>query len=144
MVPFPLLVLVRRMAGPSLYFVNVVHNATRNADGEDSQVPPRLVPDAAGNVNHHALVQLDLLVVEDHPAPAIDDVVELVGVRVIVKLRVLDLNVVDLGGGPVLLLDKTADLAASLGPGLDHGRVAAQEPGGSSHDDLLPDGEPGM
>src|SRR5262249_6051592 len=143
MVPFPLLVLVRRMAGPSLYFVNVVHNAPRNADGEDSQVPRRLVPDAAGDVNNQSLVQFDLLVVADHPAPAVDDVVDLVGVLVIVKFRVVDLDMVDLGGGPVLFLDKTADLAAGLSPGLDLGGVTAQEPGGSSHDDLLPDRQPG-
>src|SRR5262245_32622203 len=40
---------------------------------------------------------------------------------------VLGLDVVDIGGGAVLLLDQAADLAAGLRPGLHLGRVATQE-----------------
>jgi hypothetical protein len=89
------------------------------------------VPDATRHIDHDARVQLDLIIVEDHRAPAVDDVVKLVGLLVVMELGVIDLDVVDLAGGPIFLLDERADLAAGLGPRLDLGRVATEELGGS-------------
>ena len=54
-----------------------------------------------------------------------------------VSFGAMDLDVVDLGGGPVVLLDQGADLAAGLGPGLDLGGVSTQEPGGGAHGSSL-------
>src|SRR5262249_18282044 len=118
---------------PLLQLVDVAQDATGHANGQDGQVAPGLVLDAAGHVDDDAGVQLDLLVVQEHRPPAGDDVVELVGALVVVQLGVLDLDVVDLAGGVVLLLDEAADLAAGLRPGPDLRRVAPQEPGSRAH-----------
>src|SRR5262249_57366458 len=106
--------------------VDVVTHDGGNTDDEHGQVCDRLVPHAERDVDAHARVQLDLLVVEDHGAVTGNDVVDLVGVRVVVELGVVDLDVVDLGTGAVGLLDQAADLPAGLGPGLDLRRVASQ------------------
>src|SRR5262249_20210375 len=115
------------------HLMDVVQDAPGDADGQDGQLAHGLVPDAPGDIDHHALVQVDLLIVEDHPALPVDDVVELVGALVVVQLGVVDLDVVDLGGSLILLFDDRADLAAGLGPGLDLGGVTAQEPGYGAH-----------
>jgi hypothetical protein len=84
------------------------------------------VPHASGDVDDSPLAQLDLLAVEHHRAGAGDDVIEFVGALVVVQPGVVDLDVMDLGGGAVLVLDQAADLAAGLRPGLDFGRVGAK------------------
>src|SRR5207248_47325 len=112
-------------------------DAAGDADGEHDEVALGLVLDAAWDVDDDALVQFDLLVVEGHGALAGDDVVDLVGVLVVVQFGVVDLDVVDLGGRPVLLLDQTADLPARFRPGHHLGRVATQEAGGGRHGNSL-------
>src|SRR5262249_24044068 len=57
----------------------------------------------------------------------------LVRLLVVVQPGVLDLDVVDLGGRAVLLLDQAADLAAGLRPGRDVRRVAPQETNFRAH-----------
>ena len=66
-------------------------------------------------------------------ALTVDDVIEFVGPLVVVELGVVDLDVVDLGGGPVFFLDQRPDLPAGLFPGGDLGRVTAQELRGDVH-----------
>ena len=82
-----------RDRGPILSFplMHVVQDAARYADGEDRQVAFRPVLDASGDVDD-PLVQLDLLVVEDH--------------------GVLNLDMVDFTRGPVLLFIEAPDLPA--------------------------------
>src|SRR5262245_7657937 len=113
--------------------MDVIQHAARNADGQDGEVAASFVLDAARDVHDHALVQLDLLIVDGHGPLAVDDVVELVGALVIVKLGVVDLYVMHFGGGAVLLLDEAANLAAGFGPGGDVGGVAAEETGYGGH-----------
>ena len=96
-------------------------------------LPMALCARSSGDVDHDAAVQLDDFVVEDHRTLAIDDVIEFVGPLVVVELGVVDLDVVDLGGGPVFFLDEWADLPAGLFPGGDLGGVTAQELGGDVH-----------
>jgi hypothetical protein len=74
------------------------------------------VPNTSRDVNNHAAMELDGLIVEHHSSLAIDDVVKLVSALMIVELRVLDLDVVDLARGAVSFLDEAADLAACLRP----------------------------
>src|SRR5262249_6479037 len=90
-------------------------------DGQDRQLADGLVSDAAGHVDDDTPMQLDFFVVEGHRALAVDDVVDFVGLLVVVQLGVVDLDVVDLGGGTVGGLDQRTDLAAGLGPGLHVG-----------------------
>src|ERR1700730_2236584 len=74
---------IPRWRGRGLFdFVDIIQNAARHADGENRQVSLRLVLDAARHVDHDSLVQLDFLVVEDHGALAVDDVIEFVGALV--------------------------------------------------------------
>src|SRR4051812_13472085 len=89
----------------SFQLVNVVQDAPWDANGQHGQIADGLVLDAPGYVDDHALVQFDLLAIEDHRTVAPDDVVNLVGLLVVVQPGVPDLDVVDLGGGPVRLLD---------------------------------------
>jgi hypothetical protein len=91
------------------------------------------VLDAPRDVDDDALVQFDLLIVQDHRPLAGDDVIELVGARVVVQLGVLDLDAVDFASRPVLLLDEAADLAAGFCPRPHVGRVASQEAAGDAH-----------
>src|SRR4051812_15934449 len=66
--------------GPrSFHLVDVPHDAAGDADRQHGQLTDRLVLDAAGHVDHDPLVDLDLLVVEDHRPFAVDDVIELIG-----------------------------------------------------------------
>src|SRR6185436_12465921 len=75
-------------------------------------------------------MKLDLVVVQDHRPAAGDDVIELVGLGVIVELGVVYLDMMDFGGGLILLFHKATDVAARLPPGLDVGRIAAEIFGG--------------
>src|SRR5262249_36913750 len=122
-----------RPAAGSFQLVHVVQHAPGDADGQDREPADRLVPDAPGDVNDDARVQLDLLVVEDHRAAAVAAVIDLIGLLVVVELGVVDLDVVDLGRGAVSLLDEGSDLAAGLGPGRNVRGVAAEEPSGRAH-----------
>ena len=56
-----------------------------------------------------------------------ENVVELVGTLVVVQLGVLNVDVMDLGGCSVLLLDQAADLAARFHPGLDFRHVSCTD-----------------
>ena len=49
----------------SLQFMDVVQDAPRDADGQDRQPTDGLVRHPPGHVHDHALVQLDLLVVQE-------------------------------------------------------------------------------
>src|SRR5262245_41667875 len=71
-----------------------MEHAAGNANGEHSQLADGLVPDAAWHIDDHALMDLDGLVVEDHRPFAVDDVIDLVGLGVVVQLGVIDLDVV--------------------------------------------------
>jgi hypothetical protein len=74
-------------------------------------------------------VKLDLLVVEDHSATAINDVIKLIRPLVVVKFGVGDFNLANLAGSGVLLVDQKADLAAGFCPRLNFRRVSPEEMG---------------
>jgi hypothetical protein len=57
---------------------------------------------------------------------------------VVVELGIVDFDVVDLGGSLVFFFNERSDLAASLFPRGDLGRVAAQVFGGDFHGELSP------
>jgi len=86
----------------------------------------RLVPDAARHVYDDTSVQFDHLIVEDHRALAVDDVVDFVRALVIVELGIGDFQVVDFRGCAVLLLDEWADLSARFSPRLDRCWITAK------------------
>ena len=74
----------------------------------DGQLADGFVPGSPGHVDDDSAVQLDRFVVEHHSAAAVDDVIEFVGPLMIVELGVVDLDVVNLGGGSVVLFDQRA------------------------------------
>ena len=113
----------------SLHFVNVVHDATRNADNKYGQIANRFVLDASRDVNDHTLVKFDFRAVERHRSLAIDDVIKLVGLGVVVQFGVMDFDDMHLPRRAVLLIDQTTNLAAGLRSRPDLGRVATQEAG---------------
>ena len=76
------------------------------------------MPGSPRYVDDDATVQLDRLVVEHHRTLAIDDVIEFVGPLVVMKLGVVDLDVVDLRRGSIFFLDQRSDLPAGLLPGV--------------------------
>jgi len=119
--------------------MHIVQYAARDADRQYRQLPDRLVLDAARNINNHSLVQFNRFVVEDHGAVAVDDVVELVGPRVVVQLGVVDLNVMDFRGRLIRFFDQGPNLPASLGPRRDFSGIATEVGGGCDHGDILPD-----
>src|SRR5690348_9559033 len=116
-----------------LYFMDVAKDAAWNANRKDGQFPDSLVLDASRDINDDALMQFDFLIIQDHRALASDDVIKLVGSLVVVQLGVLDLNMVNLTGRPVLLLDQAADLAAGLRPRRYLSRITTQEASRSIH-----------
>ena len=117
----------------SFQLMDIIQNSRWDADGQHGQLADGFVPRSPGHVDDDAGVQLDDFVVEHHRASTVDDVIEFVGSLVVVELGVVDLDVVDLGGRPVLFFDQRPDLAAGLFPGGDFGRVTAQELGGDVH-----------
>src|SRR5439155_15514586 len=119
------------------YLVHIVQHATRHTDRENGQTPLGLVLDAAGHVDDHARMQLNLLIVEYHGSLAGDHVIEFVGPVVVVQPSVLDLNVMDLTGGAVLLINEAANLTAGFHPGRYFRRIAAQEASCRRHWRLL-------
>lgn len=77
------------------------------------------MPDTPRHVDNDALVNFNLCVVQDHRALPFDDVVDLVSLGVNVQLGVVDLDIMDLGGGAIALFDEWTDLAAGFPPRLD-------------------------
>ena len=80
--------------------------------------------DAAGDIDDDALVQLKFGVVESHASLTCDDVVKLVGVFVIVECGIGDLQMMDLGGRTVALVNERPNKSASLCPWLHVGGIA--------------------
>src|SRR5436190_15937913 len=105
---------------------DVAEHSAGNADSQHRQLANGFVLDAAGNVDDHAGMELNLVIVEDHRPAAGDDVIELVRAGVIVELGVVDFHVMHLSRGFVLLFHEAADVAAGLPPGLDFSRIAAE------------------
>jgi hypothetical protein len=89
----------------SFHFVNVVKHAPRDANGEHCPFTHRLMLRSSGDIHHDSFVNLDFVVVEHHRALAGDNVIDLIGLGVIVKLGMVNLNVVNLGRGAVDFFD---------------------------------------
>ena len=102
-----------------LDLVDVTEHAAGNTDGQHRQLPNRLVLHAAWNVNDDALVDFDFLVVEHELTFPVDDVVNLVGLLVVVEFRILDLDAMDLRRRAVVLRDQAAYVTAGLLPRRD-------------------------
>src|SRR5688572_17601032 len=101
--------------------MDIVEHAAGDAYGQHGQFANRFVFDPARHIHHNATVQFDFVVVQDHRALAVDDVVEFVGAFVIVQLGVVNLHVVDFASRAVGLLDQTTNRAAGFSPRGDVG-----------------------
>jgi hypothetical protein len=117
--------------------MNVVQNSRWDANRQDRQLADRFMPGSPRHVDHDSLMQLDRLVVQDHRTPAVDDVVKLIRPFVVVKLRIVDLDVMNLGRGPIFFLDQWPDLSARFFPRFDLGWVTTQDLGCDVHAILL-------
>jgi hypothetical protein len=84
--------------------VNVAQNARRDTDREDRQFADRFMPGTARNVHHDAPMKLDRLVIEDQRTAAVNHLIEFIGALVVVKLGIVDLDVMNLGSGTVFFL----------------------------------------
>ena len=81
--------------------MNVVKHPTWNTDGQHCQPTDGLVLDSTRDVNNNARVQFDFVLIQDHRPLAVNYVVKLVSALMIVQLRILDFDMVHLGGGPI-------------------------------------------
>src|SRR5262249_35997404 len=107
------------------HLVNVVEHAARYANDKNPELPPRPVLDAARHIHDHALVKLDLRVIQGHMSLSTEDVIKLIRPLVVVELGRGDRQVMHFAGGKITLLDKRPDQAASLRPRLHVGHFTA-------------------
>ena len=101
--------------------MHVVEHASRDANDENFQASPGFVLHATGDINDHVLVKFNLKPIEQHPALAVEDVIDLVRPLMIMQFGVGDLEMMNLGRGIVLLFQERADLATGFGPRLHVG-----------------------
>ena len=113
--------------------MNIMQHASGHANHQYLEITPRPMLDAAGHIDDDALVQLKFGVVDSHAPLTCDDVINLVGVFVIVEGGIGDLQMMHLGGGAVVLVNERTNQSASLSPGLYVGRIATDKRGGRVH-----------
>src|SRR5438309_2226505 len=128
---------MRRPGRNLLELVDVTQDTAWHTHRQDRQVTLGPVLHATRDIDHHTLVQLDLLVVQDHAALTGNHVIEFIGALMVMQFGILDFHMMDLPGGAVLLLDQATNLATSLPPGLDLGGITTQEAGLGLHENLL-------
>src|SRR5205809_576629 len=61
-----------------LQLMHVLEHASRDANDENFQASPGFVLHATGDINDHVLVKFNLKPIEQHPALAVEDVIDLV------------------------------------------------------------------